>query len=135
MEAHERLEKIMADYSISASEFGRKIGKPDNFVSTIRIGATEKLSPKVVRAIVEAFPEYSPDWLRTGEPPIYSVEAHRVSRSIIGNGNTNNNNVTDTPDRLLTLMEGQTAALLSQLERKDEQINRLLTLLEGRRDG
>lgn len=134
MKPHERLEKIMADYSISASEFGRKIGKNDNFVSTIKIGATENLSPKVVRAIVDAFPEYSPDWLRTGEPPIYSsVEAHRVSQSIIGSGD--HNTVTTTPDRLLTLMEGQTAALLRQLEKKDEQINRLLTLLEGRRDG
>ena len=134
MSNYEILQKIMADHCLSPSEFGNKIGKNENFVSVIKTGATATISPKVIRAIVEAFPEYSPDWLRTGEPPIYSnVEAHRVSQSIIGSGD--HNTVTATPDRLLTLMEGQTAALLRQLEKKDEQIARLLTLLEGRRDG
>lgn len=134
MNNKEILQKIMDDKLLSARDFGRKIGVSSNYVSGIASGKVSQITPSVIAKIVAAFPEYSPDWLRTGEPPIYSsVEAHRVSQSIIGSGD--HNTVTTTPDRLLTLMEGQTAALLRQLEKKDEQINRLLTLLEGRHDG
>lgn len=138
MNNKEILQKIMDDKFLSARTFGKKIGVASNYVSEISTGKITQITPAVIAKIVAAFPEYSPDWLRTGEPPIYSnVEAHRVSRSVISNGNGNTNTVTnaDAPDRLLTLMEGQTAALLRQLEKKDEQIARLLTLLEGRRDG
>lgn len=134
MNNKEILQKIMDDKFLSARTFGKKIGVASNYVSEISTGKITKITPAIIAKIVAAFPEYSPDWLRTGEPPIYSnVEAHRVSQSIIGSGD--HNTVTATPDRLLTLMEGQTAALLRQLEKKDEQIARLLTLLEGRRDG
>lgn len=121
MTNYEILQKIMADHCLSPSEFGNKIGKNENFVSVIKTGATANFSPKVIRAIVDAFPEYSPDWLRTGEPPIYSnVEAHRVSQSIIGSGD--HNTVTATPDRLLTLMEGQTAAILERWNGWDDRL-------------
>lgn len=134
MNNKEILQKIMDDKFLSARTFGKKIGVASNYVSEISTGKITQITPAVIAKIVAVFPEYSPDWLRTGEPPIYSnVEAHRVSQSIIGSGD--HNTVTATPDRLLTLMEGQTAALLRQLEKKDEQIARLLTLLEGRRDG
>lgn len=70
----EILEKIMADRCLSPLEFGRKIGKNDNFVSLIRSGRTKKFTAPVLRKLMEQFPEYSAEWLRTGEPPIYAAE-------------------------------------------------------------
>lgn len=70
----EILEKIMADRCLSPLEFGRKIGKNDNFVSLIRSGRTKKFTAPVLRKLMEQFPEYSAEWLSTGEPPIYASE-------------------------------------------------------------
>lgn len=74
MTNEEILKKIMDDHCLSTAEFGRKIGKNENFVSILKTGATKTISPKVRRLILDHFPEYSPEWLRTGEPPIYAAE-------------------------------------------------------------
>lgn len=52
---------------------------------------------------LEKFPEYSADWLRTGEPPIYAAEVTIHGSGNIGNGN--NNNVTTINERLLAAVE------------------------------
>jgi hypothetical protein len=130
MTNEEILQKIMDDNCISPKEFGNKIGKNDNFVSTIKTGAIRQLTPKVIRAILDAFPQYSPDWLRTGEPPIYVDKPVAIS----GNGNVSNigngNSVT-VHDRILTLLERQTEALAAQIAEKDKQINDLISIIKG----
>lgn len=70
----EILKKIMSDNDLSALEFGKKIGKSSNFVSQVETGKTKKLTPPVLRKLIEQFPQYNPEWLRTGEPPIYAAE-------------------------------------------------------------
>lgn len=103
MTNEEILKKIMDDHDLSPAELGRKIGKNENFVSTIKTGATKKLTPKVIRLMLDHFPEYSSDWLRTGEPPIYASEVTIHGSGNIGNGN--NNNVTTINERLLAAVE------------------------------
>lgn len=103
MEVSEIIDRICADNCISAKEFSEKIGKNHGFVSNLKNGRTAKFSPSVIRIILEKFPEYSADWLRTGEPPIYAAEVTIHGSGNIGNGN--NNNVTTINERLLAAVE------------------------------
>lgn len=108
MTNEEILKKIMDDHDLSPAELGRKIGKNENLVSTIKTGATKKLTPKVIRLMLDHFPEYSADWLRTVEPPIYASEVTIHGSGNIGNGNNNNVttiNVTTINERLLAAVE------------------------------
>lgn len=125
----EILEKIMADRCLSPLEFGRKIGKNDNFVSLIRSGKTKKFTAPVLRKLMEQFPEYSADWLRTGEPPIYAAEVQIHGSGNIGNGN--NNNVTTINERLLAAVEQmcETARIHAEAAKTNaETIAQLLNL-------
>lgn len=130
MKNEEILKKIMDDHNLSAREFGRKIGRDSVFVSEISSGKISKISPNLIQKIIDAFPEYSPDWLRTGEPPIYVEKPVTIS----GNGNVSNigngNSVT-VHDRILTLLERQTEALAAQIAEKDKQINDLISIIKG----
>lgn len=93
----------MEDHHLNASEFGEKVEKSSNYVAEIRSGKTAKISPPMVRKICRVFSEYNPDWVRTGEPPIYASEVTIHGSGNIGNGN--NNNVTTINERLLAAVE------------------------------
>lgn len=116
----------MADKCLSPLEFGKKIGKNENFVSTIKTGATKKLTPKVIRLITDHFPEYSKEWLRTGEPPIYAAEVAVSGNGNIGNGNGNAVSIS-IPDRVLATLEQQAATIKMQAE----QLTTVLEMLKS----
>lgn len=114
MKPIEIIEKIMEDHHLNASEFGEKVEKSSNYVAEIRSGKTSKISPPMVRKICRVFSEYNPDWVRTGEPPIYAAEVTIHGNGNIGNGN--NNSVTTISERVLSVIESQQQTIHQQAE-------------------
>lgn len=114
MKPIEIIEKIMFDNDLSASDFGEKVGKSSNYVSELRSGKTAKISPPMLKRLAAAFPQYSAEWLRTGEPPIYAAEVTINGSGNIGNGN--NNSVTTISERVLSVIESQQQTIHQQAE-------------------
>ena len=62
----DRIEKIMTDYSLSASQFADKIGVPRSGLSHILKGRN-KPSLDYVLKIIDSFPEIETNWLLKGD--------------------------------------------------------------------
>lgn len=65
MEIHDRLHKVIADQGISISKFERIIGVGQNSISTC-LRRRSSVRHEVLQGIVKHFPEYSIEWLVTG---------------------------------------------------------------------
>ena len=109
---------------ISDREFCRRIGTSTSFVNSIR----KSVQPDKLKAITENFPELNPIWLMTGEGEMLlrsnlgNVRGDN-NTTVAGNGNNVSHNDMAT---LLELQKGYQA----MLKEKDEQINRLISVIE-----
>ena len=62
----ERLIKYLSEKRISKTEFGRKIGVSNAYVSSIR----ESIAPDKIQSIALNYPDLNIEWLLTGEGPM-----------------------------------------------------------------
>ena len=66
MKIHDRIRKILSDENLSISEFERTLGVGQNSISTC-LRRTSSVGHHVLVAIKQNYPQYSLDWLLTGE--------------------------------------------------------------------
>ena len=120
----QRLRNYIKTLQISEREFCRRIGTSTSYVNSIR----KSIQPEKLKAITEAFPDLNPVWLMTGAGEML-LDSHVANvkgdnnATVAGNGNNVNNNDMSS---LLELQKGYQA----MLKEKDEQINRLISVIE-----
>ena len=124
MAVKERLREFIKYKEISERRFCQKIGVSNTYVNSIR----KSIQPDKLKSISEAFPELNPIWLLTGDGDmIQPVNTNNVTgnanTSVAGNGNkVTHNDIAG----LIELQKGYQG----MLREKDEQINRLISVIE-----
>lgn len=119
--------KIQERYGINSANFARIIGKNPTYVNDVKKGKTKRISDEIADKIIEQWPELSKIWLLTGKGdmlnnthPSNNATGNNVGGDIVQIKNDEPVDKTDI-NRLITL-----------LENKDKQIDRLIALLEER---
>lgn len=111
----ERLTAFLRSKGINNSEFGRRTGTSSAYVSSIR----QSISTDVLEKIAQAFPELNVEWLLLGTGEMYRSDTVTQNGRINQNGDGGN-----------TVNGGETGELIELLRKRDEQIDRLISLLE-----
>lgn len=121
----ERLIRFIKYKNITQKKFEQIVGASNGYVNNIKMGiGTNKLEK-----ILLQFPELNKTWLLTGEGEMLLPQ--KESTTITDNstsvaGNSNQVNATSTLDKALD----EIAAQRRLVEKAQEQIDRLITLLE-----
>ena len=118
----ERIAEVVKYSKLSIPKFAAFVGfKTPQTVRELLKGNTRTLSDAVQYKITSAYPEINKDWLMTGEGEMLcgdiSVEGARHKAEDTATAGENCSEIT--------------SRFLKLLEKKDEQIDRLLTLLEA----
>lgn len=125
MEAKERLEKLLEYLNISRYGLAGRISLPPHRLQDIARGKSSEFPYEVADKISKEFPHISKRWLLTGEgemlksnnQSVGDISNSRVSGvNISGDGNNINPDIYDD--------------LMRELEKKNEQIDRLLGIIE-----
>lgn len=123
-----RLLLFLNSQNIRKSHFEKVCGMANGYINSI----VNSISPTKLEAIAKNYPHLNTSWLMTGEG-----EMLRKNENVEVNGNNNqvtnhSNNVSiDTNEEILTMLK----SYCESLKKKDEQIDRLLTLLEKANKG
>ena len=122
----ERLIRFIKYKNITQKKFEQIVGASNGYVNNIKMGiGTNKLEK-----ILLQFPELNKTWLLTGEGemllPQKESTATITDNSTSVAGNSNQVNATSTLDKALD----EIAAQRRLVEKAQEQIDRLITLLE-----
>lgn len=127
-----RLLSFIAFLGIGQAKFEKKCGLANGYVNNIR----KSITPEKLQKIALQFPELNPGWLMTGEGEmirsVVNAQAQQITNSNVG-GNHNSVSVGGETARLITLLERQqeqTDEHLQIIKRRDAQIDRLLTVIE-----
>ncbi|MCD8286212.1 MAG: hypothetical protein LUD50_03180 [Clostridia bacterium] len=110
----QRAYKFIEAKGLSVAEFERRCGLSNGYVKGMRKNFGDEKLVDVLRA----FPELNRDWLLYGEGDMIRSSGDNVINSI-GDNNRNTVNRHDTTDKFIGL-----------LQKKDEQIDRLLSIIE-----
>jgi transcriptional regulator with XRE-family HTH domain len=126
MGVRERLREFIKFKRMSERAFCREVGVSMSYVNSIRTS----ILPEKIKAIVEKYPELNPIWLLTGEPE-GGMLLNGNNNQINGNGNTavaGNGNQVTTNDiaGMIELQKGYQ----TMIKEKDDQINRLISVIE-----
>ena len=122
----ERLVKFLKYKGLSQKKFEETVGLANGYVNNIRRSVTSEKLQQIVRC----FPDLNKAWLLTGEgemllPQKESTTAITDNSTSVA-GNSNQVNATSTLDKALD----EIAAQRRLVEKAQEQIDRLITLLE-----
>ena len=122
----ERLVKFLKYKGLSQKKFEETVGLANGYVNNIRRSVTSEKLQQIVRC----FPDLNKAWLLTGEGEMLLPQKESTS-TITDNstsvaGNSNHVNATSTLDKALD----EIAAQRRLVEKAQEQIDRLITLLE-----
>lgn len=115
----ERLTAFLRKKGINNSEFGRRTGTSSAYVSSIR----QSISTDVLEKIAKAFPDLNVEWLLLGTGEMYRADTVTQNGHINQNDNGSN-----------TVNGGEAGELIEMLKKRDEQIDRLISLLEKERN-
>jgi len=122
----ERLVKFLKYKGLSQKKFEETVGLANGYVNNIRRSVTSEKLQQIVRC----FPDLNKAWLLTGEGemllPQQESNATITDNSTSVAGNSNQVNATSTLDKALD----EIAAQRRLVEKAQEQIDRLITLLE-----
>ena len=117
MTGKEIIERILADEDISAQKFSDTIGnKRAQAIYDILGEKTKRVSKAMASKIVAAFPQYSVDWLTTGEGEVYADSDCVEAQKAMGK---------NTQEMLLKRID----KLIEMHESDVKNIERLITLL------
>jgi hypothetical protein len=124
MSVKERIKKFIEYREITDRAFCSSIGVSFSYVNSIR----KSIQPDKLKTITEVYPELNPIWLITGdgnmlmEGNINNVSG-RGNTAVAGNGNkVTNNDISG----LIELQKGYQ----TMIKEKDDQINRLISVIE-----
>lgn len=120
MTGKEIIERILADEDISAQNLADRIGdKRPQAIYDILHEKTKRVSKTMASKIVAAFPQYSVDWLTTGEGEVYADSDCMAAQKVMGK---------NTQEMLLKRID----KLIEMHERDIRNIERLIAILEER---
>lgn len=124
MGVKERIREFIKYLRISEREFCRQIGVSTSYVNSIRTS----IQPDKMKAISDKFPELNPMWLLTGDGEMLQKgNINQVSgdsnTTVAGNGNRV---TTNDISGMIELQKGYQA----MIKEKDDQINRLISVIE-----
>lgn len=117
MDIKDRIRDVITYSKLSVRQFALKCSLSQTTLNNQLLGKRE-LSLNSVEAILYTFPEISSEWLLRGTGPMLLSDSKEVRSE---NSNNKNTNINDSE----TL-----GKLLSMLEEKDKQINKLLELMK-----
>ena len=135
MTASDKVEKILIYLNINAKAFSERLGydRPQ-IMYDIQKGKTKRISEELANKIVSVFPEISKSWLLADEGEMIKPS---ISQNATGNNNMqvagDGNNVNVTTKSLLDELVAQrkmTELAQSQVSKSQEQIDRLLAIIE-----
>jgi transcriptional regulator with XRE-family HTH domain len=123
MSVKERIKKFIKYKEITERAFCTSIGVSFSYVNSIR----KSIQPDKMKIITEIYPELNPIWLITGDGDMLTGNINNVSgrgnTAVAGNGNrVTNNDIAG----LIELQKGYQ----TMIKEKDEQINRLISVIE-----
>lgn len=135
MELKERIEAILALADLSASAFAKKIGvRTPQTIYDLTSGKTRTLSPDVLSKITSCYPSLSVEWLMTGEGemlrPSISQKVDGSENYFSATGNVSGGVSMEVHQKMLDEISAMRKTFEDALARKDEQISRLLCMLE-----
>lgn len=137
MELKDRISATIEYADLTASAFAKKIGvKTTQAIYDLLSGKTRTLSSDILNKIASCYPTLSVEWLMTGEgemlkPNVQQTSSGDFSPNVVGDKN-NVNNVQHFA-RFIDELAAQrriSERTLDMLERRDSQIDRLISLLE-----
>ena len=114
----ERLESYLQFKKINKSEFGRRIGVSNAFISSIK----KSISPEKLQKIKEVFPDLNIEWLMTGDGDMI-VSEFNGNNNAIGKEASVHVNESGIIEKLLNEME-------EQRKNSQEQIGRMLSIIK-----
>lgn len=141
MELKERITAVLSYAELSASAFAKKIGaKTTQAIYDLISGKTKTLSPDILNKVVSCYPDLSIEWLVRGEgemlkPSVQQITYGDMSPNLNGKGNSVNF-VTEDLKIFVEELSAQrriSERTLTLLEKKDEQIDRLISIIEKQR--
>lgn len=139
MELKDRIAEIMKQTSLNTPAFAKLIGaKTPQAVYDLLSGKTKTLSSDMLVKMLSCFPQLSAEWIVTGEG---DMNKPSVSQTSLGDHSPNmyggNNKFGDTEAVAslvaeLTEQRKMMSRTLAMLEKRDSQIDRLISLLENK---
>ena len=141
MELKERITAVLSYAELSASAFAKKIGaKTTQAIYDLISGKTKTLSPDILNKVVSCYPDLSIEWLVRGEGEMLKTGVQQISYGDMSpNLNGKGNSVNFVTEDLKIFVEELSAQrriserTLTLLEKKDEQIDRLISIIEKQR--
>ena len=143
MELKERIEAISSEFNLNRTQLSRRIGVNPQKLHDIARGQTKQIPSDVLSGVIREFPTVSQDWLLTGEGEMLVSEGTTVTgngnavNTITGNGNKVSASVAgdfaDLAGKIATSLQiapNQLTSSQSQLAKSQEQMDRLIALLE-----
>lgn len=138
MELKERITAVLSYAELSASAFAKKIGaKTTQAIYDLISGKTKTLSPDILNKVISCYPDLSVEWLVRGDgemlkPGVQQISYGDMSPNLNGKGNSVNF-VTEDLKIFVEELSAQrriSERTLTLLEKKDEQIDRLISIIE-----
>ena len=132
----ERTIKFIKHKGIKMKTFEERCGLSTGYVTSMRSG----FGSEILKNVLSAFPELNRDWLLYGEGEMLNeVSQEAGSAAIVNNqvGNGNQFTGTATVDRFLDELAAQrelTKEAQQQLTKSQEQMDRLITIIEKLKD-
>lgn len=123
MDLNGRINEFILSKGLSVAEFERICGLSNGYVRKVK----DSLGKRGLSDILRNFPELNKDWLLTGEGKMLNpsvIQNNQNGDNIQGQSVTVNKTETD----YIAIIKMQS----EQLSKSQEQIDRLLTLLENR---
>jgi transcriptional regulator with XRE-family HTH domain len=111
----ERLIEFLAYLKMGQTKFEEKVGLSRGFVNNIG----ENITSKSLKKIIEVHPELNVNWLKTGEGEMLKTT---VNQNNVEGDNIQGHNV--------TVKKTETEKFIDLLQAKDEQMNRLIGIIE-----
>ncbi len=125
MKASEIIQQIIDNEGFNAKVFSEKLGfeRPQVIYDVLK-NKTKAISDNLANKIISVFPQYSKSWLLTGEGEM--LKKPTIVQNNVNGYNLQGQNITLSSDNYMEIIREKDR----QLQKRDEQIDRLITLLE-----
>lgn len=123
MDVKERLINFILYKGKSVAEFERDCGLSNGFVNKVR----KSVGRKALYNILRVFPDLNPVWVNTGEGEMLNPSS--VVTQIAGDNNRNVN-INGADDSIVKNLLAQIAEQQRMCDKFQQQIDRLLTIIE-----
>ncbi|MGN1173561.1 MAG: hypothetical protein ACI4SO_07220 [Muribaculaceae bacterium] len=137
MELKDRITAVLTYAELSASAFAKKIGvKTTQAIYDLVSGKTKTLSSDILNKVLSCYPDLSLEWLVRGEgemlKPVQQISYGDRSPNLNGKGNSVNFGTEDLKLFIeeLSAQRRISERTLSLLEKRDDQIDRLISIIE-----